>query len=76
MVLFLVLQSGKPRLEVFVTVRAFEGPVLAVENHVLLQMRSAGEGLQTDLDPKGGTEQRAGNRHWAVTIKPNFHYKN
>lgn len=48
MVLFLVLQPGKPGLEVFVTEGAFEGPVLGVQDHVLLQMRPAGEALQTN----------------------------
>lgn len=52
MVLFLVLQPCKPRLEVFITEGAFERPVLGVEDHVLLQMRSAGEGLQANLVQK------------------------
>lgn len=52
MVLFLVLQPRKPRLEVFITEGAFERPVLGVEDHVLLQMRSAGEGLQANLVQK------------------------
>lgn len=44
-----MLQPGKPGPEVFVAEGAFKGPVLRVEDHVLLQMRLAGEGLQTDL---------------------------
>lgn len=47
--LFLVLQSRKPGFEVFITEGAFERPVLAVQDHVLLQVRLAGEGLETDL---------------------------
>lgn len=47
-----MLQPGKPGLEVFVTERAFKGPVLRVQDHVLLQMRPAGEGLQTNLVQK------------------------
>lgn len=49
MELLLVLQPGKPRLEVFVTEGAFERPVLGVQDHVLLQVRPACEGLQTNL---------------------------
>ena len=52
MVLFLVLQPGKPRLEVFITEGAFKRPVLCVKDHVLLQVRPAGEGLQTNLGQK------------------------
>lgn len=52
MELFLVLQPGKPGLEVFVTEGAFKRPVLGVQDHVLLQMRPAGEGLQTNLVQK------------------------
>lgn len=52
MVLFLVLQPGEPGLEVFVTEGAFKRPVLGVQDHVLLQMRPAGEGLQTNLVDK------------------------
>lgn len=48
MVLLLVLQPGKPGLEVLVTERAFKGSVLGVQDHVLLQMRPAAEGLQTN----------------------------
>ena len=48
----MVLQPGKPGPEVFVAEGAFKGPVLRVEDHVLLQMRLAGEGLQTDLVTK------------------------
>lgn len=36
MVLLLVLESGKPGLEVFITEGAFERPVLGVQDHVLL----------------------------------------
>lgn len=57
MELFLVLQPGKPRLEVFVAEGAFERPVLGVQDHVLLQMRPAGEGLQTNLVRKVQTAQ-------------------
>lgn len=49
MELFLVLQPGKPGLEVLVAEGALEGPVLGVEDHVLLQVRPPGEGLQADL---------------------------
>lgn len=52
MVLFLVLQPGKPGLEVFVTEGAFKGPVLSVQDHVLLKMRPPCEGLQADLIQK------------------------
>lgn len=48
MVLFLVLQPGKPGLEVFITEGAFERSVLGVQDHVLLQMRPTGEALQTN----------------------------
>lgn len=44
-----MLQPGKPGLEVFVAEGALEGPVLGVEDHVLLQVRPPGEGLQADL---------------------------
>lgn len=50
MILFLVLESGKPGLEVLVTEGAFERSVLRVQDHVLLQMRPAGESLQTNLE--------------------------
>lgn len=49
MILFLVLQSGKPGLKVFVTEGAFKRPVLGVQDHVLLEMRPAAEGLKTNL---------------------------
>lgn len=49
MVLLLVLQSGKPGLEILVAEGAFERPVLCVQDHVLLQVRPAGEGLQANL---------------------------
>lgn len=49
MELFLVLQPGKPGLEVLVAEGALEGPILGVEDHVLLQVRPPGEGLQADL---------------------------
>lgn len=48
MVLLLVLQPGKPGLEVLVTEGAFERPVLRVQDHVLLQVRPASEGLQAN----------------------------
>lgn len=48
MELFLVLQSGKPGLEVLITESAFEGSFLSVEDHVFLKMRPPGEGLQTN----------------------------
>lgn len=48
MIFFLVLQPGKPGLEVFVTEGAFKGPLLGVQDHVLLQMRPAAESLQTN----------------------------
>lgn len=49
MELLLVFQPGKPGFEVFITEGAFKRPVLAVQDHVLLQMRFASEGLETDL---------------------------
>lgn len=49
MKLLLVLQAGKPGLEELVAEGALEGPVLAVEDHVFLQVGPAGEGLQADL---------------------------
>lgn len=55
MVLLLVLQSGKPGLEVLVTEGALEGAVLAVQDHVLFQVRPAREGLLTHL---GGAQSK------------------
>lgn len=43
--LLLVLQPGKPGLEVLVAEGALEGPILGVEDHVLLQVRPPSEGL-------------------------------
>lgn len=69
MELLLVLQPGKPGLEVLVTEGALEGPVLGVQDHVLLQVRPPGEGLQADLIRD---DQRMGQRSRAVTKKPGF----
>lgn len=44
-----MLQPGKPGLEVLVAEGALEGPILGVEDHVLLQVRPPSEGLQADL---------------------------
>lgn len=49
MVLLLVLEPGKPGLEILVTEGALERPVLGVQDHVLLQVRPAGEGLHANL---------------------------
>lgn len=48
-IFLLVLQPCKPGLEVLVTERAFEGPVLGVQDHVLLQVRPAAKCLRTNL---------------------------
>lgn len=53
MELLLVLQPGKPGLEVLVAEGALEGPVLGVQDHVLLQVRPPSEGLQADLVQDG-----------------------
>lgn len=53
MVLFLVLEPGKPGPEVLIGEGAFEGPVVGVQDHVLRQMRPASENLQTDLVQEG-----------------------
>lgn len=50
MVLLLVLQPGKPGLEVLVAEGALERPVLRVQDHVFLQVRPASEGLQANLE--------------------------
>lgn len=58
-----MLQPGKPGLEVLVTEGALEGPILGVEDHVLLQVRPPAEGLQADLIGDG---QRLGSRPRAL----------
>lgn len=49
-VLFLVLEPGKPGPEVLVAKSAFERPLLGVQDHVLLQVSPAGKRLETNLD--------------------------
>lgn len=58
MVLFLVLQPGKPGLEVVITESTFEGSVLRVEDHVLLQVRPACERLVANLNKEEQEKRR------------------
>lgn len=64
-----MLQPRKPGLEVLVAEGALEGPVLGVEDHVLLQVRPPGEGLQADLSQEG---PRPGSRRRVPTKKRAF----
>lgn len=80
MELFLVLQPGKPGLEVLVAEGALEGPILGVEDHVLLQVRPPGEGLQADLvqdDQSSGhavvfSQRKLGFRRMELGLTPHF----
>lgn len=64
-----MLQPGKPGLEVLVAEGALEGPILGVEDHVLLQVRPPSEGLQADLIRDG---QSLGSGARDLTQKSDF----
>lgn len=67
-----MLQPGKPGLEVLVAEGALEGPILGVEDHVLLQVRPPGEGLQADLvqdDQSSGHKENWVSEGWNWVLR-------